>query len=210
MGNNSWRLFNNLLPVICFLMAWFPSYSQPADRISLESGFVIDKFFPSEHIQTANHDPFNCFFKIEYAGKTFSKQSWSLFIPMGISYSYYCIDYVQSFNGQIKTQARHLYHYFSIYVGPELQYSVDNMRFAAGAFIHNRYVSSRVFGLFKAGKRLWIGPSCEIFYYDILYSWDEFKSSKSDPKYQKGKFFGMNGSAIRFNPGIKLQFDLKN
>ncbi len=183
--------------------------SQQTDKLSFETGLVFNKYFPGEKSQFKN-DPLNYFLRVEYLGKTLARNRWSLFIPMGICYSYYAVDYAPGHAGSsINVQTGKLYHYFTVFVGPQLQYERQNLRFCGAVFINNRYVSSRFLGLYRIDKRLWLGPAFEIFYYDIIYSVDELKNRKHIVNYQKGHFFGLNGSAVRINPGVKLLFDLK-
>ncbi|MES2681358.1 MAG: hypothetical protein V4635_15795 [Bacteroidota bacterium] len=202
-------MFKKILHFICLFLLPLKVFSQQTDKLSFETGLVFNKYFPKEKSQFKN-DPLNYFFKIEYAGKTLARDRWSLFIPMGICYSYYAVDYAPGHGGSsIGAQTGNVYHYFTVFVGPQLQYERKRLRFCGALFINNRYVSSRFLGLCRVDKRLWIGPAFEIFYYDIIYSVDEFRNRKHIHNYQKGNFFGLNGSAIRINPGVKLLFDLR-
>lgn len=62
--------------------------AQQTDKLSLETGLVISKYFAREKTRIDNSQPLNCFVRLEYTGKTFSNLRWSLFIPMGITYTY--------------------------------------------------------------------------------------------------------------------------
>ena len=183
---------------------------QQTDKIGLESGFVFNQYQPKEKLLIKNNSPLNYFIKVEYCGKTFTKNKWSLFLPFGISYAYYSVDYSPTSTSGLQSFYNHnLYHNFSLFMGPQIQYQTKQQRYCAALLINNQYLSTRIFGLVKVKGRLWLGPIFEMFYYDIIYAFDEYRNSKYIPNYQRGNIFGINGNAFRYNAGVKIQLDLK-
>ncbi len=77
---------------------------------------------------------------------------------------------------------------------------------------HNIYLSSQFCVLYRLRKNIWIGPSCEVFFNDLIKTYKNI-SGQINPYYDSGYLgspsVGIRNKNIWINPGIKLQFDLK-
>ena len=225
-------MFKNLTLLLLILLA-MKNFSQQSDKISFESGSVFDKAFKGQQYYFKQKLFSSSFFKFEYIGKSWATKKWSIFIPLGISYMR--LTNIYSMESSINTC---IYHNANIYFGPQVQYQSRKIRSYAGVFlnglinIHTQtkqieqpfnitpfyssnnftgfggYLSARLFCLYKVGTKTWIGPTCDIFFLDILYVYNEIVQRKN-PTYQKSSLAGVNGSSLWLAPGLKLQIDLK-
>jgi hypothetical protein len=75
----------------------------------------------------------------------------------------------------------------------------------------NIFASSQLSVLFNVKKNVWLGPSCELFFGNVLSAVSKIKNkiNKYDLPEDSGLPYNLTGKNIWINPGIKLQIDLK-
>jgi hypothetical protein len=73
------------------------------------------------------------------------------------------------------------------------------------------YFGGQYYALYNLKKNIWLGPSCEVYYYRVgaFISDVSQKIRPSEYRYKSsGPNTGLNGNYIWINPGIKLQIDI--
>ena len=180
------------------------------------------------------------FIKAGLERKIFEGELWKIFIPYGFSYlnqitkyhieGWYsgCFNW-GTYNDMIQTTNRSL----NIYFGLGVQYQNCDHKFSGifnlnKAFTSlplknffpnyiNRYVgnplyfSGQINYLVKLSKDIWLGPSCEVFFYQFETIEGLINKIKGTGGYY-GEFQsvigGVNNKNIWINPGLRLQIDL--
>ena len=73
------------------------------------------------------------------------------------------------------------------------------------------YNSSQFAALFNVKNNIWVGPSCELFFYNFLNGVYRIAAEINDygPRENLSVSFNMTGKNVWINPGIRVQIDLK-
>lgn len=232
-------MFKNSVLGILLCILSLKGFSQQSDKLSFGSGSVIDKAFKVRGRTPVFNSFPSYFFKLEYNGKSWSKRKWSIFMTMGISYMYLTNNYSPfSTTGYLDKLTVVTYDNLNIYFGPQALFQYKKTRSGLGILLNNllnihsetntrtlssgtiyyssnnftgfgAYISLQSFCMYRLAKKIWIGPSCDVFFCDMNYTVSELEQRGNNSNYHKGNVFGINGSSVWINPGLKLQLDLK-
>jgi len=73
----------------------------------------------------------------------------------------------------------------------------------------NNYSSSQLMGLYNVNKNFWIGPSCELFFGNVICPLNKLMPGRYSGSQNSGPSLNMTGKNVWINPGVRVQMDLK-